>query len=69
MSDISDLEASISEQALKSSSTTADGISVTRRSLKELTDFADRQRNINAAASPAALFRGMNTTLVPPGAQ
>lgn len=64
----SDLEG-IDARVAKAASTTADGVSVTRRSVADEIAWDQYKRNVNATASPAALFRGMNSVLVPPGTQ
>lgn len=67
MPDLSDLADHIDEQAQKSQATSADGVSVQRRSLKDLDDHYDRQAARQAAADPAATFRLMNAKIVAPG--
>lgn len=67
MPDLTELSEHIDEQAQKSQSTTADGVTVNRRTLKELDDHYDRQAARQAAASPAAMFRSMNAKIVAPG--
>lgn len=52
----------------KAQATTADGVSVNRRSAADEIAWLKFKRDEAATASPAALFRGMNTVLVPPGA-
>ncbi len=49
--DLSDLSDSIDEQATKSQATSADGVSVQRRTLKELDDHYDRVASRQAAAN------------------
>lgn len=66
MSDITD---QIATDAAKPLTTSADGISVSRRSLKELSD-ADAYTRSAEATSPnnmAATLRGMMFKIVPPG--
>lgn len=59
----------VDARVAKPQSTTADGVSTTRRSVSDEIAWLRLKRDQAAAASPASLFRGMNTTLVPPGAQ
>lgn len=53
----------------KAQSTTADGVSVTRRSLKELSDLADRQANKEAVSNINDFLGASRRKLVPPGAR
>lgn len=60
MADISELEDAADAEAAKALSTSADGVSVGRRSLKELDDHIDRVANREAAAgrrSPFTIFK------------
>lgn len=65
--ELSDLDAAIDAQAAKPQSTSADGVSMQRRSLKELDEHYQAKANREAAASSTRLpFRLFNTS--PPGA-
>ncbi len=64
MSEISDQLAS---EALKAQSVSADGVTVSRRSLQELMEYEKHLAAQTAAASPAAFFRGITCKVVPPG--
>jgi hypothetical protein len=66
---MSDLTTQITSDAAKSQSTTADGVSVSRRSLNELIE-ADKYlaaKDATAPANMAATIRGMMFKMVPPG--
>ena len=64
MSEIADQLAS---EALKPQSVSNDGVSVSRRALSELIAYENHLAAKTAAASPAAMFRGMNCKIVAPG--
>jgi hypothetical protein len=64
MSDVSD---QIAQDALKTASTSNDGVSVTRRSLMEQIEADRYLRSLASAASPAENFRLMNSKIVAPG--
>ena len=49
--DLNELSDAIDEQATKSQATSADGVSIQRRTLKELDDHYDRRANREAAAN------------------
>ncbi len=54
---LSDLSDSIDEQATKSQATSADGVSVQRRTLKDLDDHYDRVAGREAAKAGGLGFR------------
>jgi hypothetical protein len=64
MSEISD---QLAAEALKAASVSNDGVTVSRRSLTELIEYEKHLAGQTAAASPAAMFRGMTCRIVPPG--
>ena len=66
---MSDLSDQIAEDALKPQSTTADGVSVTRRTLTEqiAADKYAREATATDPANMAATLRGMMFKIVPPG--
>jgi len=64
---VSELSDHIDEQALRPAQTSADGVTVTRRSLKELDDHADRERANNALASTNTGFPFRIYQIVPSG--
>ena len=57
----------IATDALKPQATANDGVSVTRRSLKELTDYEKFQAAKTAVASPVEFLRKQIIQVVPPG--
>ena len=58
----------IAIDALKPASVSNDGVTVTRRSLKEQIEADRYLRDINATPTNAAsLFKSMNFKIVPPG--
>lgn len=59
----------LAAESLKAQSTSIDGVTVTRRSLKELMEYENHQAAKAAAASPVRAFRGMVAKIVPPGAR
>lgn len=64
MSDISDR---IATDALKSQSTTVDGVSTTRRSLSEQIAADKYLRDVAATSDMASTVRGMFSKIVAPG--
>jgi len=64
--ELDDLSDDIDEQATKSQATSADGVSIQRRTLKELDDHYDRKSNREAATNGRLGIRFFNTK--PPGA-
>lgn len=66
---MSDLTDQIATDAAKPQATTADGVSITRRSLQELADADAYTRAAEATrpANMAATLRGMMFKIVPPG--
>jgi len=65
MSEASDLEAAIDIQALKSQSTSADGISVSRRSLADQVAYLRYKRD-QAAVTPANAGIGFRINQIVP---
>jgi len=66
---MSDLTTQIETQAEKTQATSADGVSVSRRSLTDLIE-ADKHLRATEATKPAnisATIRGMMLKIVPPG--
>ena len=57
----------LAAEALKAKSVSNDGVSVSRRDLRELMDYENHKAAKAASASPAAMFRAMNCKIVPPG--
>lgn len=57
----------LAAEALKAQSVSNDGVTVSRRSLKELMDYENHLAAKTAAASPAKAFRNMTCVMVPPG--
>lgn len=64
---MSELSDQIATDATKPQATSADGVSIQRRTLTEQIAADKYGRDIAATESPAALFRGMNCKIVPPG--
>lgn len=57
----------LAREALKPQSVSNDGVTVSRRSLSDLIAYENHLAAKQATASPAAMFRGMNSKIVPPG--
>ena len=57
----------LAAEALKPQTVSNDGVTISRRSLKDLMDYENHLAAKAAAASPAAMFRAMNCKIVPPG--
>ena len=64
MSEVSD---QLAAEALKAQSVSSDGKTVSRRSLTELIEYEKHLAAKTAAASPAAMLRGMTMKIVAPG--
>jgi len=57
----------LAAEALKAASVSNDGVTVTRRSLKDLIEYENHLAAKKATASPAAMLRSMCSKIVPPG--
>jgi hypothetical protein len=64
---VSAIEDQLAAQALKAQTVSNDGVTVSNRSLTELMEYEKFLAGKAAAASPAAMFRGMNCKIVAPG--
>ena len=65
MSAISD---QLAAESLKAASVSNDGVTVSRRSLKDLIEYENHLAGkAAAAATPAAMFRNMTSKIVAPG--
>lgn len=64
---MSAIEDQLAAEALKAQTVSNDGVTVSRRSLTELIEYEKHLASKAAVASPAAMFRGMNCKIVPPG--
>jgi hypothetical protein len=64
---VSEISDQLAAEALKAASVSNDGVTVSRRSLTELMEYEKHLAAKTAAASPAAMFRGMTCKVVPPG--
>lgn len=59
----------LEREAAKAQSTTADGVSVSRRSLKDLMDYEKHQAAKEASANVNDFLNSSRRKLVPPGAR
>lgn len=57
----------LAAEALKPQTVSNDGVTISRRSLKDLMDYENHLAAKTAAASPAATFLSMNCKIVAPG--
>lgn len=57
----------LAAEALKPASVSNDGVTISRRALKDLIEYENHLASKAATASPAAMFRAMNSKIVPPG--
>jgi hypothetical protein len=57
----------LASEALKPTSVSNDGVTVTRRSLAELIEYEKHLAGKTAAANMAATVKGMFSKIVPPG--
>jgi len=65
---VSAISDQLASEALKAASVSNDGVTVSRRSLTELMEYEKYLASKAAtAATPAAMFRSMNSKFVAPG--